>query len=38
MAGLIDSTTGLSFGTSLQWQTYIGGPGLIIQTVTPPPP
>ena len=30
MAGLIDSSTGLCFGTGLQWGTAIGGDGLII--------
>lgn len=34
MAGLIDSTTGLDFGTGLQWQTAIGGDGLTIVTET----
>ncbi len=28
MTGLIDSTTGLAFGSGLQFQTGIGGPGL----------
>lgn len=32
MPGLIDDSTGLSFGTGLQWQTAIGGGGLIIVT------
>lgn len=32
MAGLTDSTTGLEFGQGLQWQTPIGGAGLIIST------
>lgn len=40
MPGLIDQngTTGLTYtaGTGLQWQTAVGGPGLIIATVTPP--
>ena len=30
MAGLIDSNTGLDFGTGLQFQTQIGASGLII--------
>lgn len=34
MAGLIDSSTGLDFGTGLQWQTPIGGAGLDIVTET----
>lgn len=35
MPGLIDSDTGLTFGTGLQWQAAIGGGGLI--NVTTPP-
>ena len=30
MSGLVDSTTGLEFGTGLQFQTPIGGAGLDI--------
>lgn len=36
MAGLCDSTTGLEFGDGLQFQTPIGGAGLVIgPTETP---
>ena len=31
MTGLVDSTTGLMFGSGLQWQPPIGGPGLDIK-------
>ena len=31
MPGLVDSTTGLMFGSGLQWQPPIGGPGLDIK-------
>ncbi len=37
MAGLIDTITGLIFGTGLEFQTPIGGAGLTIQVNTPPP-
>jgi len=32
MPGLVDATTGLEFGTGLQFQTAIGGAGLDITT------
>ena len=32
MPGLVDSTTGLDFGSGLQFQTQIGTAGLIIST------
>lgn len=35
---LIDTTTGLSFGTGLQFQTAIGGAGLDIDVGPTPPP
>ena len=37
MPGLIDATTGLSFGDGLTWTNGIGGPGLTIAAggVTP---
>lgn len=36
MSGLIDTTTGLSFGTGLEFQTGLGGTGLTIgPTETP---
>lgn len=38
MSGLIDSTTGLVFGSGLEWQTPIGGGGLTIVTTAPTPP
>ena len=38
MAGLIDSTTGLAFGTGLQFQTQVGTAGLNITTGGPAPP
>ena len=34
MSGLVDSDTGLAFGTSLIWQDAIGGAGLTIVTET----
>lgn len=37
MPGLIDSATGLSFGTGLQFQTKIGGSGLAISGGLPAP-
>lgn len=36
MAGLIDSTTGLAFGTGLEFQQPIGGAGLIINAGSVP--
>lgn len=36
-AGLIDSTTGLSFGVSLEWQEPIGGGTLAITIEERPP-
>ena len=33
MSGLIDATTGLEFGSGLQFQTQIGTGGLDIQTL-----
>jgi hypothetical protein len=36
MPGLCDSTTGLAFGESLQFQTQIGTLGLVIGQSTPP--
>lgn len=36
MSGLIDTDTGLRFGTGLQWGTPIGGAGLDIVTTTTP--
>lgn len=38
MAGLIDSTTGLCFGESLQWSREIGNAGLTIVSDDADPP
>ena len=37
MSGLVDSDTGLAFGTALNFQDAIGGAGLIVTTSAPSP-